>query len=295
MMKKTILRRYGIDAKNITKIYRSAWIIDDAYVLKTGDNKSTFDKSIALSRLLCSQGLPAIEYMNTTDGEPYVLTDGSYWCLMKRIRGTVFDPFIGDPKHNGIVLGKAVAALHDALKNIEDEVDAYDADFYDEYKTWILPELEKGGVTFADGVLDYLQAFLTQEYPSLPRQLIHRDIHTSNLLFEDGVLTGYLDFDMGQKNARIFDVVYLACSQLVENYWDTARLAIWCEIFAGIVQGYNELLPLSEKELKAIPALFVFDEVLFTAFYAKTGQPETAKSCVDMTNWLYENREILLP
>ena len=119
--------------------------------------------------------------------------------------------------------------------------------------------------------------------------MIHRDIHTSNLLFENGILTGYLDFDMSQINARVFDIVYLGCSQLVENYKDESRLKIWQEIFAGIMQGYNELVSLSEDEIKAIPSLFVFIEVLFTAFYSKIGQLETAKSCVEMTNWMHEN------
>jgi hypothetical protein len=46
---------------------------------------------------------------------------------------------------------------------------------------------------------------------------------------------------------------------------------------------------LSECELKAIPAMFIFDEVLFTSFYTKIGQPEIARNCMEMTNWLYEN------
>ncbi|MDD4495515.1 MAG: hypothetical protein PHV32_14460 [Eubacteriales bacterium] len=99
----------------------------------------------------------------------------------------------------------------------------------------------------------------------------------------------YIDFDMSQRNVRIFDIVYLGCSQLVENYKDETRLKQWREIFIGILQGYNELLPLSDDEINAMPFLFVFDEMLFTAFYLKTSQPEIAKSCLKMTNWLYKN------
>jgi len=285
-----ILSLFGIcEPLEIKQIYRSAWSIGDDCVLKTSGNQAEFDKSIKLTRLLLSESVPVIEYIDTTDGKPYVFTDNKYWCLMKRIKGTVFYPFIGDAKQNGIILGKAVAELHIALKNIENKIDAHEVDFHNELTSWIIPELEKGGVSFADGVMDSLHTFFEREYHSLPRQLIHRDIHTSNLLFENGVLTGYLDFDMSQKNVRIWDVVYLACSQLVENYRDEVRLKIWREIFVGILHGYNELLPLNEDEIKSIPAMFIFDEVLFAAFYSKIGEIETARCCMEMTNWLHEN------
>ncbi|MDR2547374.1 MAG: phosphotransferase [Lachnospiraceae bacterium] len=285
-----ILSRFGIcEPLNIAQIYESAWNIGDNYVLKANKNHVELDKSIRLTHLLLSEAVPVIEYINTTDGEPYVFSDNKYWCLMKRIKGTVFDPFIGEPKQNGIILGKAVAKLHIALINIENEADAHEADFHNELTSWIIPELEKGGTSFVNGVIDSLHTFFERDYKALPRQLIHRDIHTSNLLFENGVLSGYLDFDMSQRNVRIWDVVYLGCSQLVENYQDEARLKIWREIFHGILQGYNELSPLNENEIVAIPAMFIFDEVLFASFYTKTGQPETAKSCMEMANWLYEN------
>lgn len=92
----------------------------------------------------------------------------------------------------------------------------------------------------------------------------------------------------------MFDIVYLGCSQLVENYKDEARLKQWCEIFKGILQGYNGLLPLSKDKINAIPPLFVFDEILLTAFYLKNGEPHIAKSREEMTNWLHDNIAALI-
>jgi len=286
---KYILSCFGMyDPSFITKIYRSAWDIDDTYILKANDNKGQLEKSVFLNRLLLSEGVPVIEYIDAADDKPYVYFAGKYWCLMKKINGKCFDPFTGDLNHNGTVLGKAVAVLHKALKSIENKIDTCDTDFFSELLTWIAPELEKNNIFLNDGVMDSIVAFLSGDYKTLPRQLIHRDMHTGNLLYENGTFY-YVDFDMSQRNVRIFDIVYLGCSQLVENYKDETRLKQWREIFMGVLQGYGELLPLSENERKAMPYLFVFIEILFTAFYLKTGQPEIAKSCTDMINWLHEN------
>lgn len=289
-----ILNKFGVNGpSSISQIYGSAWDIDDKYVLKTNDDKGHLDKSILLNRLLLSSGVPVIEYIYTMDGRPYVYLDEKYWCLMKRIKGACFDPFTGELKHNGIILGRAVAKLHKALKNIENKIDIYESDFLNELSTWIAPELDRSNITFNEGVMDSIVAFLSRDYKVLPRQLIHRDMHTGNLIYDNGVFS-YIDFDTCQRNVRIFDIVYLGCSQLVESYNDETRLVQWHEVFKGILQGYNELLPLTNDEMNAIPLLFVFDEILFTAFYLKVGQPEIAKSCVKMTNWLYENIRYLI-
>ena len=63
--------------------------------------------NIRINRLLLSEGIPVVEYIDTTEGRPYVFADDRYWWLMKRIKGTVFDPYVGDPKQNGFILGKA--------------------------------------------------------------------------------------------------------------------------------------------------------------------------------------------
>ena len=291
---KNVLSDFGIYVKSsIKQIYETAWDIDDAYILKVNEDIKWLEKSIITNRLLISEGITVAEYIDTIYGKQHLLIDEKYWCLMKKIKGSLFDPYAGDLKNNGILLGKAVARLHKALKNVEDKLDIDEADFDNELSSWIVPELEKNGVSFKEGVIDSLYAFFAQDYKNLPRQLIHRDMHTGNLLYQNGSFS-YLDFDLGQSNVRIFDIVYLGCSQLVENYKDQTGLKQWRKIFEGIVQGYNEISPLSREELNALPALFVFDEALFTAFYLKTGQPEIAKNCEEMTNWLHDNIRTLI-
>jgi Ser/Thr protein kinase RdoA (MazF antagonist) len=43
---------------------------------------------------------------------------------------------------------------------------------------------------------------------------------------------------------------------------------LWSEIFGGILDGYSKTIELTKGELKAIPYMFVFIELIFTAYYA---------------------------
>ena len=284
-----ILCHYGFEkVTDIKQADTRAWVIDDTFVLKSNEKQSEFDKSILVNRLLLSEGIPAIEYHMTRNDGPYVFHDNKYWCLMKKIRGEHLDPFDGDTKGNGILLGRAAAVIHKALKRIEGKIEVWNNDFFTELSSWIVPELEKSGTSFDCALMKRIFAF-EPVYRTLPRQIIHRDMHPRNLLYEDGIFTGYLDFDLSQKNVRVFDLVYLGCGLLVDNYKDETRLNQWREIFAGILEGYAEQSPLSVDELNAIPVLFLFDEVLFTAYFFSIGQPEAAKSCIEMTKWLHDN------
>ena len=278
---------------SITKICASVWDVDDRYVLKSYSDKCVIEKNILLNRLLLAKGVNVAEYVETLNGESYVYFDDKYWGLTKKIKGACIDPYIGCFKQNGIVLGKAVAELHRILKSLEEKTEFCNADFCNEYTSWIVPEFENGSISFKEEILKSLFDFLNDDYKLLPRQLIHRDMHTGNMLFNDGAFY-YLDFDMCQRNVRIFDIVYLSSSLLVDSYKDETRLKQWCEIFKGILQGYNELLPLSEIEIKALPPLFVYVELLFTAFYLKRDRKEIAKNCAEMTNWIYRNISVCI-
>jgi Ser/Thr protein kinase RdoA (MazF antagonist) len=288
-MLEDVLHLFGVEkAVDTRQANTRSWVIDDAFVLKSNEKQAEFNKSILLNRLLLSEGVPVIEYLTTRSNEHYAFHDNKYWCLMKKIKGAHLDPFEGNAKGNGILLGRAVAKIHKALKSIEGKIEVWDNDFFTELSSWIVPELEKSGTSFDSALMERIYAF-EPVYRTLPRQIIHRDMHPGNLLFESGVFTGYLDFDLSQRNVRIFDIVYLGCGLLVDNYKDETRLRQWRDIFAGIIQGYAELSPLSADELDSIPVLLLFDEVLFTAFFFSIDQPVVAKSCIEMTKWLYEN------
>jgi Ser/Thr protein kinase RdoA (MazF antagonist) len=288
-----ILSLFGIKhSDKITQVYKSAWNIDDKYILKRNTDTAHLEKNILISSLLIEKNLPVARFYKTTEGKDYVFLDDAYYSLMDKINGHYLDPYSGNTYENGKMLGKIVAALHIALKDLEDKVEYYDAHCIRELDGWIKDEIEKNNIVFADGLIEDCYAF-KELYESLPRQLIHRDMHLWNLMFDNNLFTGYLDFEISQKNVRIFDICYLGASMLVDKYQDPERVKAWKEIFRGVIDGYQGLSMLSENEKDAFHMMFVMIEVIFSAFFAKLGQKETSDSCVDMTNWLYKNKALL--
>ena len=265
------------------QIHKSAWDVDGQYILKKGTDTAILEKSMRLGCLLAAKGIPVPEYI----GQP-AQKDGAYYVLMRKLPGRHPDPYKGAPYENGVTMGRAVAELHAALREIPDDFDCSDADCMQELDEYILPEIQVPG-----RVLNYARAF-GPLYKALPRQIIHRDAHTANMLFEDRSFTGWLDFDNSQRNVRMLDLCYLGATLLVGNYRKHRRLETWREIFRGVLRGYDQISRLSEEEFAAVPYLFVHIELLFAAFFSKNGQGRTSKKCLAMAKWLYRHRGILI-
>lgn len=285
-----ILIKFNIYIANeIKQVYNSAWNVDDTYIMKRNKDYSQLEKSIALSSMLTNEMIPVAKLYKTVDEKSYVFFDGEYYyCLMSKLSGQHIDPYVGDCSEMGRRLGKAVATLHIALKKIESSFECYDSDLMKELDGWIMHEIREKNLSINQEIIDKCYEF-KDLYSRLPRQLIHRDIHTGNLLFEDGDFVGYLDFDISQKNIHVFDICYLGAGLLVENYQDKSKFYLWQKIFRGIIEGYEEISSLSSDEKQAIPIMFVMIELLLTAYFSMIGQAETSKSCIDMTSWLYHN------
>jgi len=215
-----ILPLFGIDpAEPVRQIYKSAWDVGGSYILKRGGDLAVLEKSVRLSELLATSGVPVPEYA----GKP-VQSEGAYFVLMKKITGSHIDPYKGKPYKKGMTLGRLVAELHAALREIPEDFACPDADYMLQLDEYIVPEIH-----VPKRVLGYARAF-GPLYEKLPRQLIHRDVHTGNMLFEDGVFTGWLDFDNAERNARLHDLCYLGATMLVGNYRSRRRLRVAGEL-----------------------------------------------------------------
>jgi len=134
---------------------------------------------------------------------------------------------------------------------------------------------------------------LSSLYSELPKQLIHRDAHPSNMLFDAGNLTGFIDFEMVVRGPRIFDVCYCGTSILVGGFQDSAKAEEWPGLFRSLVTGYQEAYPLTSPEHHALYGMLAAIELLFVAFSLETQATEAAKCNASLLNWLSANRELI--
>lgn len=132
---------------------------------------------------------------------------------------------------------------------------------------------------------------LAQIYDELPKQLIHRDVHLGNFLFDNGVFSGYIDFDLSQRNIRIFDLCYFLLGILLEEDNNRVEKQKWYEIIRQVIGGYDSIAALSTLEKKAVTCVMKNIEILFTAYFLGIGDEKLAKDSADIYTFVKLNEE----
>ena len=275
-----VLRHWNLSGEmpvQIDTFHKSAWLVGERYILKRNANADELSRSIRLAGLLVSEGLPAAEYIKTVGGQ-FTTPDGTY-CLMKRIRGGHVD-FFAQPDMI-TELGRGLARLHMALARIEAEVG--DNDFLAEWHGYIKP-----GIAGVSGeIAEYVEARLSELYEKLPRQPIHRDVHAQNVLFYNGRISGWLDFDLNRRDARIFDLAYLLAGLICGKTDNPAMVGIWKTLCKNLLSGYDEVNPVTGDEREALPVMMIAIELLFVAFWNCGGNIEERRKAAGLAEWLY--------
>jgi Ser/Thr protein kinase RdoA (MazF antagonist) len=259
---------------------QTTWDVDGKYVLKCFRNSDDFSRGTQFSELLIPFKIPVAAFVPTKNGQ-LTSPDGLY-CLMTKLLGKHAD-FYKEPAL-AIEMGRGLAELHIALADIESKVSCYDSNLLDDWQTRFKPSLND----VSDSIIHNVDARFTEVFPKLPRQLIHRDVHEYNVLFDDGRLTGWLDFDIGERNVRIFDIAYLLSGLLIGSTDNPEKIKQWHTIYNNLMHGYCEINPLSNYECDALPILMIMIEFLFVWFWDGQNNTEQRKVARELVIWLYE-------
>lgn len=133
---------------------------------------------------------------------------------------------------------------------------------------WVRENLERtDGKYISQEEYGKVVSRLAELYHELPVQLIHRDVHFGNFLFSEGKFSGYIDFDLSQRNIRIFDLCYFLLGLLSEEEKLQVTEGEWFDFLKFVFQGYENTLPLTEVEKKAVPYVMECIELLFVAWF----------------------------
>jgi AraC-like DNA-binding protein/Ser/Thr protein kinase RdoA (MazF antagonist) len=252
------------------KVSGNVWKVGKDYILKTGDREKLL-KNLSVSKALQRQGFTSSLPVLTKIGNEYL--DGSeIFILTQGLKGNPLaksDRFGDDCGKFGEKYGKSIAQLHKALKTIQEDMSLDEMNLYNNVTEWALPSVKKQNMQWGMGIDesffdDYIKNF-GKLYDRLPKQLIHRDPNPSNILFEDGEVSGFIDFDLSEVNVRLWDVCYCATGILSEGINEAYEK--WLDILAGVLHGYNLEGKLTQEEKQAVFYVICSIQMICIAYF----------------------------
>lgn len=290
-----ILGNWGLEKESINEIFSgengtrhdNAYYVGDGYVLKFTANLGKLSTAIAASKAITNMGLYTAEPVLTCDGQEYIRNGELYFYMTKRLPG---DPvragalYEGDTALNGRFVGEIIGQLHLALERIE--LCANETDTLQTVKSWALPRAKEAMGLPESFCREYMDTFAAL-YPKLPRQVIHRDPNPSNIIRAEDKW-GFIDFELTERNVRIYDPCYAAAAVLSESFHMDKDG--WLDIYRNILAGYDSVVHLTKEERQTVPYVLLANQLVCVAWFAEqekyTALFETNKR---MTLWLMEN------
>ena len=254
---KELLGRWGRQDQEITNVINentgrrieNAYCVGPDAILKVTANPAAAEKTAFFGKVI-----------PTRDGEAIVADAALYFVLTERIPGRqlrcaeIFEnPALGQ------TIGEQIAQLHRKLRALD--ANGYkQADLFGDCAASLDAVKELAGLS-DEFMSDYKNA-VERFRGKLPVQLIHRDLTPSALIFENGEFRGFSDFELSEKNIRVFDLCYCATAILSECFDDPKiDKSCWKEILEGLIAGYDRIEPLTKEEKEAIP--YVIDSIQF--------------------------------
>ena len=301
---KEILRNWGFEDERITDIVyaetgnisESACYVGDNYVIKYSANLGKVQTHITLSQAIESVGLSSATPIKNTQGE-YVVTNGDlYFYVTKRLVGKQLKAstmYLDDYLPKARFIGEVIGQLSLALSKVDATVN--ESNIYVSAREWAIPTLAEK-INLPEEFIKRYEKEFGEIYELLPQQIIHRDPNPGNIILSDDNW-GILDFDLSEKNIRIFDPCYAATAILSESFENDNldKLSQWVVIYKNILYGYDKVAKLSDNEWKAIPFVMITNQFISTAWFSEQEKyKDIYEINTKMTEWMLENFESML-
>lgn len=277
-----ILKNWNITNSVFTQIYDTAWQIGNEYILKVYENLNLLERNIKIITILDNMEIPTGKIILSKKASSYVRDDKYYYILLKKMQGSN----IVSLKNNfglAVEIGEILARLHIAFKECETQDEFWNNSLLNEMNGWIRNFFQNTGWKYIEEkTFDKTVLNLKNLYDKLPVQLIHRDVHFGNFLFDHGRFSGYIDFDLSQRNIRIFDLCYFCMGLLSEEECMGITEEEWFELLRNVFAGYQRKLVLSLEEIKAVPYVMQSIELLFAAWFFEQKDLKCAENAMKL-------------
>ncbi len=296
-----ILENWNIADKSIKDVYynnsgrknENAFYIGEDYVIKVSRDFGRIKKQIELANVMITNSLYAVEIIPTISGKEFVKANNLYFYLTKRIKGKHINPHnFYESKDNSLaqIVGENIAKLHLGLDAIEAVVD--EVNVFENVVKWALPKA-KQFIDIPEHIEKSYSDFFGAIYDFLPKQIIHRDINSGNIIVNaEGIR--FIDFELSERNIRIYDVCYAATAILSETVSDIEAFNKWIDIYRNIVYGYEKVLKMTEDEKQSLPYVILSNQLVCIAYFSDFSKYENILNAnIKMTKMIIDNFEKL--
>lgn len=148
-------------------------------------------------------------------------------------------------------LGRGLASLHVATRDFDmHRPNALSMSGWEKLLESTLPRANEVEPNLADLLTKEMQFLRTHWPKNLPFGVIHADLFPDNVFFSDSKLCGLIDFYFACEDFLAYDLA------ICLNAWCFENKASFNITKAGaLIRGYNQIRPLSDEELVALPVL----------------------------------------
>lgn len=289
-----IINEWDIEGREVKQIYDSAWQVGERAVLKTYKDVNLLQRNIKVLTILEDMGIPVGSIIFTKDEKSYAKDDEYYYLLTNKLSGSNITD-IHKNKEIASEMGRVLAKLHKAFKECETQDEFWNNSLLKEMKGWISAVFAKDNWKFIEeDKFNETVEILEMLYDKLPVQLIHRDVHLGNFLFDKGKFSGYIDFDLSQTNIRIFDLCYFMLGLLSEEEMLDITEEQWFDILRHFFAGYELECELLAEEKQAVPYVMESIELLFAAWFMEQNDIKCAEDAMKIYQFVEKNMEGIL-
>ncbi|CAG9623288.1 phosphotransferase enzyme family protein [Sutcliffiella rhizosphaerae] len=291
---KKITSSWGIGIKNYKKLSERATLIvtndEDKFIIKRKDNLEQFNNELKLISLLRNNNFSTQIPLSNKQGNFSVPYKDSNYSIYSYLEGCTFNR--EESLNNPIIprlLGETIADLNKIMKSADFLSEYPNKDLYKMVYGFAVNEISKVDISSElYSVYQELEEDVKNIVDILPKQLIHRDAHIHNIIFNNNRLSGVIDYEMVEVNVSIFDLCYCTTSVLSEVFTKEELRGKWFNFVGNVVTAYNQVNPLAAYEKESIWYVMLCIQTIFMGYFSSN--EDIYKINKAMFQWIYENR-----
>lgn len=280
-----------------TKTANNIWQVGKEYVLKTGD-RAMLLRNTRIAKAMSANGLAAAVPVPTITGSD-ITEDQNCFVLIRKVKGEPLsksERFGANRADFGFKYGQSIAGLHNALRSVEEDIKPFEQNLFAHVTEWALPKVQKQNIQWNMGIPDSFFEEYTQNFGALfeklPKQLIHRDLNPCNILFSGGEVSGFADFELSERNVRLWDPCYCATGILSEQHDVENAYDKFPEILESILRGYDSVAHLTAEEKEAVYYVILSIQMICVAYFeCVTEYKDLAKTNREMLLYIIEQKD----